>query len=110
MSRAEASIAALCNPHPVRVLVNYMLRKDAWFVHAIAADAATPISPILEVRKQGTLIRLLRYVGAGDSDIDEVNRKIGSWLRGSTWIELEPGRRNRLRIRQPWRDEARLAG
>lgn len=49
---------------PVRVLVNYMLRKETWFVHALADDANTPISPILPVQDQVTLIRLLHYIGA----------------------------------------------
>jgi hypothetical protein len=55
----------------VRVLVNYMLRKETWFVHAIATDAQTAISPVLPVPDQVTLIRLLRYIGAGHSEIDE---------------------------------------
>ena len=92
----------------MRVLLNYMLRQETWSVHAMAEDAATPISPILEVRNQGTLIRLLRYVGAGDAEIEEVNAKTGSWMRGSTWIELLPGRRNLLRIRRPWSELAGL--
>lgn len=92
----------------MRVLINYMLRKETWFVHAIAENALTPISPILPVRDQATVIRLLRYIGAGDSEMDEVNVNIGRWSRGSTWIKLEPGRKNLLRIRQPWSDQARL--
>jgi hypothetical protein len=80
----------------MRVLVNYMLRKDTWFVQAITEDAKTPISPILEVPDQVTLIRLLRYLGAGEAEINGVNAKIGRWSCGSTWIELEPGRRNLL--------------
>jgi hypothetical protein len=93
----------------MRVLVNYMLRKETWFVHAIAGDAATSISPILEVRDQVTLLRLLLYIGASEANVDEVNMKIGRWSRGCTWIELAPGRRNLLRIRQPWSELAGLA-
>jgi|SRR5215469_18145413 len=63
----------------MRVLVNYMLRKETWFVHAISEDALTSISPSLPVLDQATLIRLLRYVGAGDSEIEEVNVDIGRW-------------------------------
>jgi hypothetical protein len=87
-------------------MINYTLRKETWFVHAIADDALTPISPILPIRDYDTLIRLLRYVGARDSDIDKVNVSIGHWRRGSVWIKLEPGRRNLLRIRRPWSDQA----
>jgi hypothetical protein len=89
----------------MRILVNYMLRKDTWFVHAVGEDARIPISPILPVRDQATLIRLLRYVGAGDAEIEEVNVNINRWLRGSTWIELVPGRKNLLRIWRPWSDQ-----
>jgi hypothetical protein len=92
----------------VRVLVSYMLRKETWFVHAIADDALTLISPPLPVGDQATLIRLLRYVGARDSDIDDVNVNIGYESRVSTWIELLPERRNLPRIRRPWSVQARL--
>jgi hypothetical protein len=51
---------------------------------------------------------LLRYVGATDVNIDQLNTKITSWSRGGVWINLTPGRRNLLRIRQPWSDLARL--
>jgi hypothetical protein len=67
--RVEASISASAILIAVRVLVNFMLRKETWFVHAIAADAKTPISPILPVGDWATLIRLLRYVGATEADI-----------------------------------------
>jgi hypothetical protein len=93
-----------------RILVNYTLRRDTWYVHAIADDGFTLISPTLPVGDQATLIRLLRYVGATDSDIDDVNGKIGYESRGSTWIDLMPGRRNLLRIQQPWSERAHLAG
>ena len=92
----------------MRVLVNYMLRKETWFVHAMDADAQTPISPILPLREQATLVRLLRYVGAGAAEMEEVNGNIGRWSRGSTWIELAPGRKNLLRIRRPWSDQANV--
>jgi hypothetical protein len=86
----------------MRILLNYTLRKDTWFVHAVTGDAGIPISPILPVRDQAMLIRLLRYVGAGDSANEEVNVDIARWSSGSTWIDLAPGRRNLLRIRLPW--------
>jgi hypothetical protein len=90
------------------VLVNYTLRKETWFVHAIANDERTSISPILPVPDQVTLIRLLRYIGARDPEIDEVDKNIGHWSRGSTWINLVSGRRNLLRIQLPWSDKAGL--
>jgi hypothetical protein len=93
-----------------RILVNYVLRQETWFVHVIADDGFTLISPTLPVGDRATLIRLLRYVGAGESEIDDVNEKIGYESRGSTWIDLVPGRRNLLRIQHPWSERARLAG
>jgi hypothetical protein len=40
----------------VRILVNFMQRGEVWFVHALADDAKTPITPIQEVRELGTLV------------------------------------------------------
>ena len=104
----KASIPSSTTLISVRLLVNYTLRKETWFVHAIADDERTSISPILPVPDQVTLIRLLRYIGAGDSEIDEVDKNIGLWSRGSTWINLVSGRRNLLRIQLPWSDKACL--
>jgi hypothetical protein len=92
----------------MRVLVNFMLRKETWFVHAITEDAKTPISPILTIRELDTLIRLLRYIGAGDAEIDHVQEDIRRWSRGGVWIELTPGNQNLLRIRRPWSELAGL--
>ena len=44
-------------------MVNFMLRDETWFVHSIADDAKAVISPILPDTDEGTLIRLLRYIG-----------------------------------------------
>jgi hypothetical protein len=93
----------------MRILVNYQ-HRDSWFVHAISEDTQTPISPILPVRDQATLIRLLRYVGATEENIEQAHEDIRRWNRGGVWIELAPGRKNLLRIRRPWSVEARLAG
>ena len=35
--------------------------------------------------------------------------RIRRWSRGSVFISLVPGRRNLLRIRAPWSDEAGLS-
>ena len=73
-------------------------------MHSVADDSKTAISPILPVSDQPTLIRLLRYVGATDAEIKEVDERIRQWSRGSVFISLAPGRRNLLRIRPPWSD------
>ena len=85
----------------MRIVVNFMLR-DVWFVHCDADDARTPISPILRVRDQNILIRVLRYVGATDADVVTIDHDIRHWSHGSVWIDLTPGRKNLLRIRSPW--------
>jgi hypothetical protein len=93
----------------VRILANYM-HRDGWWVHAIAEDASTPIGEYVSVKDEATLIRLLRYVGATDADIDLVHEDIRRGSRGGIWIELLVGRRNLLHIRQPWCELAGLAG
>jgi hypothetical protein len=95
--------------HPVRILVNFM-HRDVWHVHSIAEDARTPVGQYVSVTDEATLIRLLRYVGATEENIEQVREDIRRWNRGGVWIELTPGRKNLLRIRLPWSDQARLAG
>jgi hypothetical protein len=87
----------------MRILVNFMIR-DTCRVHCLAEDAMTPISPLITVRDQRLMVRLLRYVGATDANIEEVQTSILRWSRGSVWIELTPGRKNLLRIRPPHSD------
>lgn len=103
-----AQLVALCPDRArlfqMRVMVNFMLRGEKWLVHSIADDSKTPISPILPVSDQSTLIRLLRYVGATDVELEEVHERIRKWSRGSVFISLAPGRKNLLRIRPPWSD------
>ena len=88
----------------MRVMVNFMLRRETWFVHAVSDDSKTTIGPILPVSDQPTLIRLLRYVGATDAELEKVDERIREWGQGSVFISLTPGRRNLLRIRAPWSD------
>jgi hypothetical protein len=85
----------------MRILVNFQLRR-AWSVHCIAEDCKTSISPFIQVASQETLIRLLRYVGAGDAEIEEAETDIRRWSRGGIHITLAPGRKNLLKIRAPW--------
>lgn len=87
----------------MRVIVNFMYR-NGWFVHCLADDARTPISPYITVATLETLIRLLRYVGAGEIEIAEVHEDVRRWSRGSVYVDLAPGRKNLLGIRPPWND------
>ena len=86
-----------------------MLHDGVWHIHCLASDAKTPISPYRTVGDEATLIRLLGYVGATDAEIEEVHADIRRWGRGTVRIRLKPGRKNLLRIRRPWRDEASLS-
>ena len=92
----------------MRVMVNFTLR-DCWSVHCVSEDALTCISPTLLVPDQPTLIRLLRYVGATDTELKKVDERSREWGRGSVFVNLTRGRRNLLRIRAPWSDEAGLS-
>lgn len=86
---------------PVEILVNFVRNRD-WSVHCMTEDARTPISPVVYTKKKETLIRLLRYIGAGDAEIAEVEALILLWSEGSVRIHLTPGRKNLLHIRVPW--------
>jgi hypothetical protein len=88
----------------MRILVNFQLR-EIWTVHCLADDYRTPVSPFVQVESEETLIRLLRYVGGGDAEIEEVRTNIRRWSRGSVAIDLVAGRKNLLRIREPWSAE-----
>ena len=67
--------------HPMEILINFM-ERDNWSVHCVTADARTEISPFMSIKKKETLLRLLRYVGAGDVQIAEVELNLPLWARG----------------------------
>jgi hypothetical protein len=85
----------------MRVVVNFRLRGGAWVIHCTPETVHTPISPIVRTAEPDTLIHLLRYVGANDTDIDQVSQGIPLG-RGSIGINLTLGRKNLLHLRQPW--------
>jgi hypothetical protein len=86
----------------VRVIVNFQSRLGIWAVNCLLEDARTPISAFITMKSYDTLVRLLRYVGATDAVMAEVERDHRRWGRGTLHIEILPGRKNLLRIRQPW--------
>jgi hypothetical protein len=65
----------------MEILINFM-ERDNWSVHCVTADARTEISPFMSIKKKETLLRLLRYVGAGDVQIAEVELNLRLWARG----------------------------
>jgi hypothetical protein len=82
----------------MRILVNFMFR-DTWSVHCLAADGKTPISQWLTVRKDETLLRLFKASGATPEQMEEVQRDMKLWGRGSAFIEVTETGRLLLRIK-----------
>lgn len=92
----------------MRILVNFM-HRESWTVHCLLEDCQTPISPHVFLHgDSATLIRMLRYVGAGDEEIGQVETDVRRWGRGSVFLSLAPGRKNLMQIRQPWSGRAGL--
>lgn len=66
--------------------------RDGWSVHCLAEDAKTPIGRPLAMANDATLLKLFRFIGAGEEEIAQVERNISRWGRGSVWIDVtEPG-------------------
>lgn len=82
---------------PVRILVNFM-HRDGWSVHCLAKDGKTVISPFMEVASESTLLRLLKFCGATDAALEEAQRDIDRWGRGSIWLEVTPKGKRLLRV------------
>jgi len=58
----------------VRIIINFQSRLGVWAVHCLLEGARTPISAFVTMKSYDTLMRLLRYVGATDAVIAEVER------------------------------------
>jgi hypothetical protein len=84
-------------------MINFQLRNK-WSLHCSLEDARTAISPWVHVTDQPTLMKLFRYVGANDEEIAEAEDNIHRWSRGTVHLTLIPGRKNLLRIREPWNE------
>ena len=54
-------------------------------------------------------MRLLRYIGASEEELADAERDTRRWGIASVWIDLIPGRKNLLQIREPWRTQAGIA-
>jgi hypothetical protein len=81
----------------VRILVNFM-NRDGWSVHCLAPDCQTPISGWVTVRTDETLLRLLKASGATPAEMDEIERDIARWSRGSVFVDVNETGRRLLRI------------
>jgi hypothetical protein len=50
------------------------MHRDGWNIHCVGEDAKTPISPMLHVAEESTLLRLLRASGATDEELEKIER------------------------------------
>lgn len=78
------------------------MHRDGWNIHCVAEDCRTVISPYRQVATIESLLKLLRYAGATEADLDGVQQCIRCWSRGSVFITLATDRKNLLAIRSPW--------
>jgi hypothetical protein len=81
----------------MRVLLNFQNRAG-WSIHCLAADCRTLVSQWVTVRTEETLLRLLKASGATPGELEEIERDIQRWGRGSTFIEVNEIERRLLRI------------
>jgi len=86
----------------MRVRVQFELQGETWLVHCRAGSGERLIGPVVRVADADTLIHLLRYVGANDAEIDQVDEAILHANRGTIEIELIPRRKNLLHLQRPW--------
>jgi hypothetical protein len=82
----------------MKILVN-AVNNRGWFVHCIADDCRTVLSPITPVESLAVLRKLLRCAGASDAEMKEFEGDVGRWSHGSCWIsDLTPRGAELLRI------------
>ena len=86
----------------MRVQVQFELHGETWLVHCRAEGGKRIIGPIVRVADADTLIYLLRYVGANDAEIDQIEEALLRANRGTIEIELKPRRKNLLHLQRPW--------
>jgi hypothetical protein len=85
-------------------MVNFDHRLDGWAVHCM--DGRIRVGPWARVRGDGfTLLRLFRYIGAGEDELAEAEIDLRRWGRGSIHVDLIPGRRNLLQLSRPWSED-----
>ena len=81
----------------MRILLNFM-NRDGWSVHCLAPDCKTLVSQWITVRTDETLLRLFKASGATPTQMDEIERDIKRWGRGSTLLDVNETGRLLLRI------------
>jgi len=86
----------------VRIRVNFALRNRALRVCCVSPGDGASISSVVTVPDDAMLARLLRYVGATETQVEEAQKANRRWGFGGLSLELLPGRRNLLHVHPPW--------
>lgn len=68
-------------------------------IHTIAEDCRTPLGPYIRIASKGTLLRLLRYLGANDEDMTDVEQELRQWNRGGVHLDVPVEKLGLLRLR-----------
>jgi hypothetical protein len=71
----------------VRILVNF-LHRSGWSIRCLEEDCATPIGQPVTMATDEMLLRLMKASGAGPIELQEVERSMKRWARGSTFIDV----------------------
>jgi hypothetical protein len=74
------------------------MNRDGWSVHCLAADCRTLVSQWVTVSTEATLLRLLKASGATPTDMEEIERDIRRWGRGSIFLDVSETGLRLLRI------------
>ncbi len=64
----------------------------------------TTIAPQSRLVSYESVLRLLRYFGASEEEIAEMERDLHSWGHGDLWVDLIPDRKNLLRVHALWNE------
>ena len=74
--------------HPgKRIWLNFIHRGD-WFVHCLAEDARTVISPHVRIAKESTLLGMLRASGADEDTVLAVSCDMKQTGRGTVAMDV----------------------
>ena len=79
----------------MRVLINFATYVRDVSIHCLAEDAQTVLSGFRKVASEGTLYRLIAYVGGNEEQCREEMRK---WGHGGTWADVPDDRLHLLGI------------
>jgi hypothetical protein len=84
----------------MRIWVNFMHRESTWFVHCLAEDARTVISPHVRIARDSTLLNLLRASGANEETVRAVSRDMQQTDSGTVAMDVNSKGIKLLQIQQ----------